>query len=51
LGYAHADVAGQACAAIPVTRRDVAAGTISDPAIRDGIVKVLTALLALQACN
>jgi NAD(P)H-dependent FMN reductase len=48
VGYAHADVVGEACAAIPVTRRDVADGTISDPAIRDRIVKVLTALLALQ---
>jgi chromate reductase len=49
LGYAHADVVDEACAAIPVTRRDVSDGTISDPGIRDGIVKVLTALLALQA--
>ncbi|HEX6452351.1 MAG TPA: NADPH-dependent FMN reductase [Trebonia sp.] len=49
LGYAHADMVDEACAAIPVTRRDVADGTVSDPVIRDAIVKVLTALLALPA--
>ena len=49
LRYAHADVVDEACAAIPVTRRDVADETISNPGIRDAIVKVLTALLVLQA--
>jgi NAD(P)H-dependent FMN reductase len=47
LGYAHADVVEQACAAIPVTRRDVADGVIGDPGIRDAVGQVLAALLAL----
>ena len=47
LGYAHADVVEQACAAIPVTRRDVAGGAIGDPGIRDAVGRVLTTLLAL----
>ncbi len=46
LGYAHAAVIDEACAAIPVTaRRPCANGQIDDPAIRDAIIHALRRLV------
>ena len=46
LSYAHAAIVEEACAAIPVTRGDVADGLAAGPAIRDAVAGMLTALLA-----
>jgi chromate reductase, NAD(P)H dehydrogenase (quinone) len=46
LGYAHASVVEAACRPIPVTRHDVDGGVITDPVIRSGITRTLTALAA-----
>ena len=45
LGYAHAAVIDEACAAIPVPRAAVRDGQIDDPAIRDAIIHALRRLV------
>ena len=47
LAYAHATIVEEACASIPVSRQAVGDdGLIDDAALRSGIVRVLTTLLA-----
>jgi NAD(P)H-dependent FMN reductase len=44
LGYAHARIVEEACAAIPVTRADVRDGVIGNPDIASAVTRVLAAL-------
>jgi hypothetical protein len=47
LTYTNTDIVAGACAAVPLPRSAIGAdGLIMDEAIRSGIVKVLTALVA-----
>jgi NAD(P)H-dependent FMN reductase len=46
LGYAHARIVEDACAAIPVTRADVRDAQVDDPGIRGAVTRVLAALVA-----